>query len=74
MLVLSRYEGQTIHIGDNVTITVVHVGSSKVRIGIDTTGKLPVLRGELRQNDNPTRIVQFPQELCAVGTSELRVG
>ncbi|MDO5565407.1 MAG: carbon storage regulator [Planctomycetia bacterium] len=73
MLVLSRYEGQTIQIGDNVTITVVRVSGSKVRIGIETTDKLPVLRGELLNHDQPAGIVEFPLSRV-LQTTELQVG
>jgi len=46
MLVLSRCAGESIRIGDDITITVVRSGP-KVRIGIDATKHVQVLRSEL---------------------------
>lgn len=46
MLVLSRKPGESIQIGDNITITVVKTGPN-VRIGIDAPKDVIVLRKEL---------------------------
>ena len=46
MLVLSRRAGESIQIGDNITITVVKTGPN-VRIGIDAPKDIVVLRKEL---------------------------
>ena len=35
MLVLSRLEGETIHIGPDIVITVVSIDRNKIRLGID---------------------------------------
>lgn len=42
MLVLSRHEGQKIHIGDDVVLTVVRVGKSKCRIGVDAPVQMKI--------------------------------
>jgi len=47
MLVLSRYSGEKIKIGDNVMITIVSVEGDKVRIGIDAPKDVPILRTEI---------------------------
>lgn len=47
MLVLSRRIGESIVIGDNVTVTVVDIDRGKIRIGIDAPRDVPVLRSEL---------------------------
>jgi carbon storage regulator CsrA len=47
MLVLSRKTGEKIHIGSGITISVVAVAGSKVRIGIDAPREVPVVRAEL---------------------------
>jgi carbon storage regulator len=49
MLVLSRKHGEKIHIGDDVTITVVEVKGSQVRIGIEAPDDVAILRAELRE-------------------------
>lgn len=51
MLVLSRRESEWIKIGDSVTITVVRLGSDKVRIGIEAPSDVLILRGELEQRE-----------------------
>jgi carbon storage regulator len=52
MLVLSRKVGERIRIGDGVTITVVRITSSGVRLGIEAPVELPVVREELYQQMN----------------------
>ncbi len=47
MLVVSRKVGERILIGDQITITVIKVGSGGVRIGIDAPKELAVVREEL---------------------------
>lgn len=46
MLVLTRKQGQEIHIGQEITIKVIKTGST-VKIGIDAPPSIRVLRGEL---------------------------
>lgn len=48
MLVLTRRPGESIHIGEHVTITVLRLAHGRVRIGIDAPDKLPVCRPESR--------------------------
>jgi carbon storage regulator len=47
MLVLSRRAGQSIRIGDDITVHIVRTGSDKVRIGIDAPRSVNVVRTEL---------------------------
>ncbi len=47
MLVLSRKCGQTVCIGQDITITFLRVGGRVTRIGIDAPSSVRVLRGEL---------------------------
>ena len=47
MLVLSRKAGQTIRIGDEITLKVIEVRGNRVRIGIDAPVSCNILRGEL---------------------------
>ena len=50
MLVLSRHVSEKIHIGPEITITVVRIAGDKVRIGIDAPPDLNILRDELVPN------------------------
>lgn len=51
MLVLTRKASQKIHIGEDITITVVRIDGNKVRIGIEAPHGVPVMREELLQNE-----------------------
>ncbi|MGE0610228.1 MAG: carbon storage regulator [Pirellulales bacterium] len=50
MLVLSRKVGESLCIGDNVTVTVVRIGPGIVRIGIDAPSEAVIARDELVPN------------------------
>lgn len=47
MLVLSRKKNEVIHIGDDITITVVEQRGDKVRLGIVAPKEIPVHRKEV---------------------------
>jgi carbon storage regulator len=50
MLVLSRKAGQSIQIGENITITVTRIGGNQVRLGIEAPMETPVRRSEIAAN------------------------
>ncbi|MNM61857.1 Carbon storage regulator [compost metagenome] len=47
MLVLTRREGETIFIGDNIAVTVLGIKGNQVRIGIEAPNDVNVARQEL---------------------------
>jgi carbon storage regulator len=47
MLVLSRKAGETIHIGEDIRITVSTVQGNRVRIAVEAPEEVLILRGEL---------------------------
>lgn len=47
MLVLTRREGEAMHIGDNVAVTVLGIKGNQVRIGITAPRTVNVAREEL---------------------------
>ena len=47
MLVLTRNTNESIHIGDNIVITIVEVRGDRVRIGIEAPKNVPVHRREI---------------------------
>jgi len=49
MLVLSRKEGEQIHIGDDIVITITRLSKDKVRIGVEAPKNTPVYRSEIYQ-------------------------
>jgi carbon storage regulator len=49
MLVLSRRKGETITIGENITVSVIKLEGDRVRLGIYAPNDVPILRGELER-------------------------
>ena len=47
MLILTRKVGETVMIGDDVTITVLGIRGSQVRIGINAPSEVSVHREEI---------------------------
>jgi carbon storage regulator len=53
MLVLTRKVGEKILIGDDITITVVDIGKSRLKLGIEAPAGHRILRSELIAEDQP---------------------
>lgn len=49
MLILTRKEGQTIHIGSDIVVKVLGRVGSQVKIGVDAPKGVEVWRGEIYQ-------------------------
>jgi carbon storage regulator len=73
MLVLSRKKGESITIGDNVTLTVVEIRGDKVRLGIDAPRDVAVHRDEvaraiadalLKDESSPAESATAAQSTC----------
>jgi carbon storage regulator len=47
MLVLTRRLNQSLTIGSDITISVVEIRGSQVRIGVSAPGDVSILRGEV---------------------------
>ena len=48
MLILQRKEGESLHIGEDVEITVLAVEAGRVRLAIQAPREVPILRSELK--------------------------
>ena len=48
MLMMSRREGETILIGDDIEIVITHIGRTKVRVGIRAPRETPVIAREVK--------------------------
>jgi len=48
MLVLTRRTGETLNIGNDVTVTIIEVRGQQVRVGIDAPKDVAVDRSEIR--------------------------
>ncbi|MBI2825831.1 MAG: carbon storage regulator [Planctomycetia bacterium] len=49
MLVLSRKPGQSVHIADDIVVSVLSVQGNRVRLGIAAPDSCRILRGELAE-------------------------
>ena len=47
MLILTRRIGESVHIGDDIRLTVLGIRDSQVRIGINAPKEVPVHREEI---------------------------
>jgi carbon storage regulator len=48
MLVMSRRQGETILIGDEIEIVIAHIGRSRVKVGIRAPRETPVIAREVK--------------------------
>lgn len=56
MLILTRFPGESILIGDNIRIKVLgYNDTTGIRIGIDAPKDIPIVRAELREKDESER-------------------
>ena len=63
MLILRRKSGESIVIGDNITLTVMDINEGSVRLAIDAPKSITILRSELLQAADANR------DSAAVGPS-----
>jgi carbon storage regulator len=48
MLMMSRRQGETILIGEEIEIVISHIGRSRVKVGIRAPRQLPVIAQEVK--------------------------
>ncbi len=48
MLMMSRREGETILIGDEIEVVIAHIGRNRVRVGIRAPREMPVVAREVK--------------------------
>jgi len=60
MLVLSRRLGESIKVGDNITVTVVEIRGDTVRIGIETPDDTTAQSGEMLARMEGSQIITRP--------------
>ncbi len=47
MLILSRRSGESIHLGDDIVISILGIKGKQVKVGIDVPDEIPVYREEV---------------------------
>jgi carbon storage regulator len=47
MLVITRKSGERVCLGDDVTVTVLEISGSTVRLGIEAPAEVPIYRHEI---------------------------
>ncbi|PIE68992.1 MAG: carbon storage regulator [Deltaproteobacteria bacterium] len=71
MLILSRRPGESLHLGDDITITVLSVKGQQIKLGLDVPDKMPVYRDEIYkkiQEQNKMAAQILSDDLLAVTT------
>ncbi len=74
MLILTRRSGESLHIGDDVIVTVLGVKGNQVRIGINAPRSVPVDREEIferkRSESTDRQFEALPPDPLASPTEE----
>ncbi len=69
MLILSRRPGESLHLGDNIVISILSTKGKQVKLGIEVPEDLPVYREEVLkkiQKENEQAIQACSQDLMEV--------
>ena len=62
MLMMSRREGETILIGDDIEVVIAHIGRSRVKVGIRAPRELAVMAREVKLVRDENRVAAARSE------------
>ena len=71
MLILTRRAGESLHIGDNIKITVFNIQGKQVKLGIEVPEATPVYREEVEtsvRGEHQLTLSVREEGLCAAAT------
>jgi carbon storage regulator len=63
MLVLTRKEGESIKIGDNITVTVVEIKGGQVRLAIEAPLEIRIFREEIYEKVKRENLLAASQSI-----------
>ncbi len=69
MLILTRRAGESLHIGDNLKVTVISIQGRQVRLGIDVPDEMLVYREEVYlriKNENQEAAQTSDNDILAI--------
>jgi carbon storage regulator CsrA len=72
MLVLTRKYQEKIRIGNDITITVLRTKGKAVRLGIEAPANVPVIRGELKFEEEPLAAATAIDEISVPAAANAR--
>jgi carbon storage regulator len=61
MLILTRRPGESIHLGENIKITVLSAKGKQIKLGLDVPEDMPVYREELYRKVKEQNRMALPQ-------------
>ncbi|RQD66619.1 MAG: carbon storage regulator [Desulfonatronovibrio sp. MSAO_Bac4] len=68
MLILSRRSGESIHLGDDIKVSILAIKGKQVKVGIEVPDDIPVYREEVFkkiQQENEMAIQTCAEDLVA---------
>ena len=68
MLILTRRPGESLHVGDNIRITILGLQGKQVRIGLEVPDDMVVYRDEIYR-----RVTEENRMALAISTKDLLV-
>ena len=63
MLILTRRVGETLNIGDDITVTILGVKGNQIRIGIGAPKNVAVHREEIYQKIETERLIDKSRDI-----------